>query len=108
MAWQIGPYSVRRGSSLRLAFWWDEDPGVQAIQAFPFDDGSGGGVIRAARTSAVEITELRIENEPGRGNIPPHNTRITYFLRVAAPPPINNSSFFTADPVTFFIRGGKV
>lgn len=109
MAWQIGPYSVRQGSSMRIAFWWDDDPGVQAIQALPFDDGSaGGGGITIASTSGVEITELRIENEPGRGNIGRFNTRITYFVRVAAPRPFNNSSFEQADPVTFHVRGAKV
>lgn len=109
MAWQIGPYSVRQGSSIRVAFWWDDDPGVQAVQALPFDDGSiGGGGTIVNSTSAVEITELRIENEPGRGNIRPYNTQITYFVTVAAPRPFNNSSFLQADPVTFYIRGGKV
>ncbi len=109
MAWQLGPYSVRRGSSILIAFWWDNDPGVQVIQALPFDDGSfGGGGIIVNTTSAVEIVEQRIENEPGRGNIPRFNTQITYFVRVAAPPPYNNSSGAHADPVTFHLRGAKV
>ena len=109
MAWQIGPYSVRQGASIRIAFWWDEDPGVQVVQAFPFDDLSeGGGGLIVNTTSAVQITELRIENEPGRGRIPPENTRITYFATVTAPFPFNNSSFAIANPVTFFLRGGQV
>jgi hypothetical protein len=109
MAWRIGPYSVRQGSSIRIAFWWDEDPGVQAIQALPFDDGSiSGGGIRILSTSAVTITEQRVENEPGRGRMGPYNTRLTYFVTVAAPRPFNNSSIARADPVTFYIRGGKV
>lgn len=104
MAWELGPFSVRQGTSIRIAFWWDNDPGVQALQVYPVGDPDS----IVGTTSAVEITHVRVENEPGRGRIRPHNTQLTYFVTVATPRPLNNSSIFIADPVVFMLRGGQV
>lgn len=106
MAWEIGPFSVRLGASVQIAFWWDRDPGVQAIQVLPRWSESGDVVVGA--TANLELTSLSIENQPmfGRG---PSGDRIVYFVTVTHLGATGGGDVtLTADPTEFLIRGGKV
>ena len=107
MAWQVGPFTVGSGRAVRIAFWWDSDPGVQAIQVLP-TWGTGGGT-RLSTAANLELTNLSIENQPanGRGG-GPSGDRIVYFITVTHLGVTSGAHSFESDPAEFFIRGGEV
>ena len=103
MAWSIGPFSVRRGSTVEIGFFWDGDPGVQAIQVFPRRNIAGGGGIAVLESADLELSGLRIENQAGLGE--GGRDRIVYRVSVTHR---GATVFALADPAEFDIRGGRI
>lgn len=69
MAWELGPYYLEAGRSMRIGYEWSDGryKGIQMVQPRPHLWGEGGGFVVVGGRAEVAVTAHSVVFDPPSG-----------------------------------------